>query len=261
MSTLEISKEASVNLAEAVAKNRSWLEGVKGKFTSEIALGDGMYSGDATHYLAVGRSAFECITLALKQTGLDRRGVKDVLDFACGFGRVTRWLAAAFPSARLVGMDINPRAAAANRGLFGITVHDVDREWNKVPNDRFDLIWVGSLFTHLSRKQSDCLLKLLHARLKPGGILATTTHGNFVVRRLSSRERSYNVRATEIDGMCADFEVDGYGFSAYEEGGSYGISLVQPSLFMEMARRNKLMTAVYLEKGWADHQDFFGFCR
>ena len=64
---------------------------------------DKMYQGNAIHYFNVGSSALENILAAV---GIAKIQPASVLDFGCGAGRVTRWIAAAFPQATIEGCDI-----------------------------------------------------------------------------------------------------------------------------------------------------------
>jgi methylase of polypeptide subunit release factors len=113
---------------------------------------DGMYNGNGQAYLRVGRSALDCINLTLRAASRKKTEIDSVLDFACGFGRVTRWLAAAFPNATLAAMEVNPKAVDFVADTFPAKTYAVDSEWHSVPNDQYDLIWCGSLFTHISRE-------------------------------------------------------------------------------------------------------------
>lgn len=78
-----------------------------------VAPGDGMLGEDESHYFAVGASAISCIRSAFLTAQKQRQSVKSVLDYACGYGRVLRWLKAEFPEARLLGVDADPKAASA----------------------------------------------------------------------------------------------------------------------------------------------------
>jgi SAM-dependent methyltransferase len=99
-----------------------------------------------------------------------------VLDFGCGWGRLTRCLLRDAAPGRLYACDpvegiletcrANRVAATIARSAF---VPD------RVPFDvRFDLAFAFSVFTHLSEIAHERALKALHQALRPGGILVLT---------------------------------------------------------------------------------------
>src|SRR5215203_1048777 len=57
------------------------------KVSMEVHPNDGMYGGNAVHYLGVGLSAIHCIELALAKLNGDK-SIRKILDFPCGYGRV-----------------------------------------------------------------------------------------------------------------------------------------------------------------------------
>ena len=59
-------------------------------------------------YLTAGISAVRCIDHVLPET--KRVGVRSILDFACGFGRVLRFIRVRFPEADIIASDIDGNA-------------------------------------------------------------------------------------------------------------------------------------------------------
>lgn len=226
---------------------------------TDIASGDGMFSGNATHYFKVGRSAITCLELALKCASKKKADITSVLDFGCGFGRVTRWLVSAFPHAEIVAMDVDRRAVDAVSKLLRISAYAIDRQWETVPRVRFDLIWCGSLFTHLDRQTSEQLFSLLCDRLHRGGVLATTTHGTYVAERLRQGKATYTLSADAIDGLLGDYDRSGYGYRPYTSTVENGISVCKPYTILEMGSAERLTPLLFAERGWMRHQDLVAF--
>lgn len=231
------------------------------KLTTKVGKGDGMYNGNGQAYLRVGRSALDCIELALRSALKNKTEVRSILDFPCGFGRVTRWLAAAFPNATLAAMEVNPKAVDFVADVFPAKAYVVDPEWQSVPNDRYDLIWCGSLFTHVSRERSERLLAVLLERLRPGGILATTTHGAYVANCLRRRTKTYQLSESAITQLLRGYDGDQYGFGPYDGASDYGISACRPELFMQSGSAAGLVPHLFVARAWNRHQDLFGFLR
>jgi SAM-dependent methyltransferase len=100
-----------------------------------------------------------------------------LLEFACGYGRITRHLAAG-RRGRHFACDIDAEALAFCTHNFGVVTCPSAREphdWH--PPRRFDLIFVASLFTHLPQRTWKAWLVRLADALEPNGVLVFTTHG------------------------------------------------------------------------------------
>jgi SAM-dependent methyltransferase len=100
-----------------------------------------------------------------------------VLDFGCGTGRVLRWFAAE-PNLNLVGCDIHEASVAWMQASFPPAVR-LYANGHAAPlpeaDDTFDLIYCGSVFSHLT-DWAPWLLELRRI-LKPGGALVASLHG------------------------------------------------------------------------------------
>jgi SAM-dependent methyltransferase len=119
-----------------------------------ISPADQMLSGaalDREYYFRCGRSAVERIQTSLATASIPRERVKRILDLPCGHGRVLRYLRAAFPEAEIAACDLLRDGADFCASTFGATpVYSCDEpEAIPLSPGSFDLIWVGSLFTHL----------------------------------------------------------------------------------------------------------------
>jgi SAM-dependent methyltransferase len=115
---------------------------------------------------------------------LDELG--DVLEFASGYGRTTRFLVAALPPGRLFCSDVLPGAVAFAGQRFGaqafLSATDPGDLAPPGPDRRFGLIFAGSLFTHLPRRRFGPWLRRLYDLLAPDGILAFSTQGPHACR-------------------------------------------------------------------------------
>ena len=96
---------------------------------------------------------------------------------------------------------------------------------------RFDLIWCGSLLTHLDREDWSGFLRFFESVLVPGGVLLFTTHGRFAADRLRNSIMRFGVAPDEIEGFVADFDREGFGFRDYPhlKGEGLGVSLASPA--------------------------------
>ena len=125
-------------------------------------------------YLNTGKTVLENIVKAIDssyQQGF-RHPIKRILDFPSGYGRVTRWLVAYFPEARITACDTNAKAVDAAVKQFGVRgmYSQYDLTKIKLPDKNYNLIWCGSLFTHFDKTRFRQLLDLFHRNLAGGDI-------------------------------------------------------------------------------------------
>jgi 2-polyprenyl-3-methyl-5-hydroxy-6-metoxy-1,4-benzoquinol methylase len=99
------------------------------------------------------------------------------LDFASGFGRLTRFLVQELPAERIWIAEIQPEAVAFQQAQFGVhglltTTNPADLQCDQ----RFDCIFVASLFSHLPEASFTPWLTALYKLLTPDGLLVFSVH-------------------------------------------------------------------------------------
>jgi SAM-dependent methyltransferase len=130
-------------------------------------------------YLDSGRKIWRTLRQVLLWHFGDLSRVGSLLDFAAGYGRVTRFAAAEpdLPTERLWMSEIDPEAVRFQAATFG--VHGLLSASDPAafaPGREFDAILVSSLFTHLPEERFAAWLARLLALVKPGGLLAFSVH-------------------------------------------------------------------------------------
>lgn len=98
--------------------------------------------------------------------------VRALLDFACGYGRFTRFLVTEMPPDRVWASDIYADGVSfvANElGVHGV-VSVTDPDTYRV-DQRFDIISVASLFSHLPERTFTPWIRALYRLLTPEGVL------------------------------------------------------------------------------------------
>lgn len=174
-----------------------------------------------------------------------------------------RFLRHRFPDAELTACELNEgpvqfcvRAFGAKPAFSSLNLEEVSLD------KRFDLIWCGSLITHLNERGIVALLKLFQRHLAAGGVMIFTTNGDFVARTIPTRDFDYGLEPEQIDRINIDYPQTGYGFEDYPGEKDYGVSLTSPEWVRERVREVGGLREVYLEeRGWDNHQDVFGFVR
>jgi SAM-dependent methyltransferase len=109
----------------------------------------------------------------------------EVLDFGCGWGRLTRFLARDVEPGRLYGCDPSKEILDVGRATgVPATLARSEHLPERVPFDGpFDLAFAFSVFTHLSEAAHERCLRALHDALRPGGILVVTVRPPAYVAR------------------------------------------------------------------------------
>ena len=111
------------------------------------------------------------------------------LDLPSGHGRVLRWIKAEFPDARLGAGDIDHDGVEFCAATFGATpVYGREDPADVEIDAPYELIWCGSLFTHLPPERWEGFLALFERALVPGGLLVFTTHGRRIAERIRDPE-------------------------------------------------------------------------
>jgi SAM-dependent methyltransferase len=207
-------------------------------------------------YFLWGASALRCIQLAMGAVG--KHEVASILDFPCGHGRVLRTLKAAYPNASLTACDLDRDGVDFCEETFGARGVYSDDDLSAVQlGGGFDLIWVGSLFTHLPAARWAAFLSFLVDRLAPEGLMVFTTHGAWYAERIREKTSPLGGVSQETQfGMLRGFAATGFGFAGYQQHDVYGLSLSTPSaVASHLQRLNDLRLVLYLERGWRGHQD------
>lgn len=217
---------------------------------TEISSNDDMLDSSTEYYVSVGLSALRVIEAALR----GRATPHCILDLPCGHGRITRLLRSRFPDAEITVSDIDPDGVAFTADRFrarGILSSSDLR--NLKLGGPFDLIWVGSLITHLSEKMSRRLLDCLIRHMDLNATLIITSHGHRAAESMVNID--YGIGRQRTKRVLQEYEDSGYGYIDYPGIPNYGISVIAREWIEEMFRGSPLRLHRFIEQGWADHQD------
>lgn len=224
---------------------------------------DTMYSEKKAHeYIYIGLSAIQCIQQALLNSQATH-GVHNILDFPCGYGRVLRFLRAKYPNSKIVASDIEvPALDFCRRSFSADTVISKTDFRDLSLGQQFDLIWCGSLFTHITEQATCDLLQFFHRHLSPGGVCVFTTHGQRSIEWIQRKAQTYGLSEQSQQAIIRGVQDAGYGYVDYAQEAGYGISLVSSQRMRELARKTgEWQEVLYLDHGWAQHQDVYAFAR
>ncbi len=234
-----------------------------------VSPNDAMLAGeDFDHYLGVGLSALSNVALALKARG--DLSPASILDMPCGHGRVLRALKAAFPGSDLFACDLDEDSVNFCAEAFGACPLVSQPDFKSLDFGRqFDLIWVGSLVTHLP---ADAILDFFGFTLRhltDRGVAVVSTHGSYVAGRIVASLlqgwEAYGVENAAGWRMVDDFFGSGIGYGDYPDVAPsvqrYGVSLTSRRWTGKAVRRCGGLVVSYQEHAWDRHHDVIAFAR
>ncbi|HWA27866.1 MAG TPA: class I SAM-dependent methyltransferase [Lacunisphaera sp.] len=222
-----------------------------------LAPRDGMVAqnADATlreQYFDLGRRALELIHFS--GVLCDKPHYPDILDLPCGHGRVLRWLRAHYGYAKITACDLDRDGVDFCASQFGALPVYSQPDLRQLPfSAQFDLIWVGSLVTHLRRDRwlatLDCLVKWT----REYGVIILTTQGRNVASLLTRGRRNI-AENIHKPPLLEDFARTGFAYQRYFESNAeedYGLALSSPEWVMRTLQRYPdIIVRAYLEEAW-----------
>ena len=179
---------------------------------------------DATQETWNGRSGFH---LAVQSAGFlktlkrlyARHGSRPladstVLDFGCGWGRLTRLVARDVAPGGLCGCDPYPGILdVCDRMRVPARLAPIAYVPTALPfDDRFDLVYAFSVFTHLSEETHLACLRAIHTGLAEDGLLIATIRPSAYAREGMPRSLSRRLAARRLE-----HSKPGYLFAAHDD--------------------------------------------
>lgn len=137
-------------------------------------------SVDPSHVESYLRGAVEFVDIlqrSYRQAGRDWESLDAVLEIGCGYGRIIRELTKRLPAERVSVCDVIDAGARFTAAEFGVHKVPVLEETGALPVERFDLVYLLSVYSHLRRDSVVASLRRLAEALKPGGVVVLTVHG------------------------------------------------------------------------------------
>jgi SAM-dependent methyltransferase len=212
------------------------------------------------HYFDVGRSAMEIIAEAMVLAR--RTSFQSVLEIPCGGGRVTRHLVKFLPGAGISVSDVEKTKQSAVAAQFGVEGVDIAADFSEPIPRRFDLIFVGSLLTHLQEHMFVRLLDYCIDALAQDGVLIATTAGRWNAGwRIRRKSAGRGLRALRwaVDTRFRRGRATFLGSTAPSErykGTVYGACLAPASwIVRQVEMRGDAIVLGIKEAAWGGNQD------
>jgi 2-polyprenyl-3-methyl-5-hydroxy-6-metoxy-1,4-benzoquinol methylase len=153
------------------------------------------------------RTRWRLCPFELVELHVPKRG--RVLDFGCGYGMLSNFLALKSPNRRVLGIDLNrERIEVAKRSSKGhpevsFQLGDV-RDFQGIP---FDTVVMTDVLHHISDDKVRVLLRIIHSCLSDNGILVVLDVGRspsrkfyttYLIDRLLNLTRSLHYRSQDL---------------------------------------------------------------
>jgi len=145
----------------------------------------------------------------LRRNGHTLSQFKSILDFGCGFGRLTQHLFALAPQAEISGCETEGDLVKECQKRFpnGTFLQNIATPPLDFPEEEFDFIYSYSVFTHLSESNHIAWLKEFADKLRPGGVMIHTIHSYETLYRLQIFSPE-SLAKYELHGSVASFTQD-----------------------------------------------------
>lgn len=153
----------------------------------------------------------------LQKSGIDVGQIRNVLDFGCGSGRLLVGWHIIMPQIQLYGCDLNPQLIDwAQQHLPQAIDCRLSNLNPTLPyqDQQFDMIYLISVFTHLSLETQKQWIREFKRILRKGGYLMVTLHGELYVRN-TFELRSEHFRTFEHSGYVEEGQANVEGENRY----------------------------------------------
>jgi SAM-dependent methyltransferase len=218
-----------------------------------LAPADGMVAaGLEEQYFDLGRRALELIHFS--SVLCDKPHYPNILDLPCGHGRVLRWLRAHYGYAKITACDLDRDGVdfcARQFGAIPVYSHADLRQLNFSAS--FDLVWVGSLLTHLREDRWLDALDCLIGWTRECGVIVFTTQGRTVSSLLARGQKNVAENINK-QALLEKFARDGFAYERYFESNAtedYGLAVSSPEWLMRALQRYPdIIVRAYLEEAW-----------
>jgi SAM-dependent methyltransferase len=207
----------------------------------------------AEMYVWAGLAALRSIEQALRAGG--GSDPRTILDLPSGYGRVLRFLRVAYADAEIVACDLNAEGVRFCAQQFGVEPINSRRDVDRVSfAQSFDLIWCGSLLTHLNESDSGALIGLFRRSLTSSGVALVTTHG---AHRAPEPDGVWEagVEPDAVRRLRESVDETGFGWEPYGGTGRYGATVISRDWLRVRAQEHGLRETWFEQDGWGGYQN------
>jgi SAM-dependent methyltransferase len=236
------------------------LNGVRGRVHYNDFMLASSTPGDIGRY-TVGADRFvDILEQSLRECGRDWESVGPVLEIGCGYGRVVRALRQRRPDVEIFVSDVIDEGARWVASEFSATRIPPMEQAGAKFNNRFGLVYLLSVYTHLRRDMVENNLRRTAAALRPGGTLVFTIHGQ---HSADTAER-YNQYWLDKTRLLSGLATAGYYYERYPYYyDEYGLTWFTKEAVQELVRQTapELKFVSHHPVALDEHQDVFVYSK
>jgi trans-aconitate methyltransferase len=215
-----------------------------------------------THYMETGADALRlCVGALISNV---RTVPKVIVDLPSGSGRVTRHFKSYFQDARIIASDLYEPRWSFCANAFGVEGIQSTENFDDLSFDApIDLLFAGSLLTHLPEPIFRSFFKFLSRSLSDTGIAVVTTQGRHA-EWIQHNKYEY-IEADRFAMAEKDVLATGFGYVDYNahwmdtvwvNQKNYGVALARPWFTLKVIEEDyDLRILGYVERGFDNSQD------
>lgn len=187
------------------------VKGISGRVHYNDFMLNSTTPSDVESYQRGAKQFVDILERSISEAGRDWASIGACLEVGCGYGRIVRELRTHLPASQIYVSDVIDEGAVFAAREFGVHKAPVFEEAGDSLDDKFDLIYLLSVYTHLRRDFVESNLRRVAAALKPGGVVIFTVHGEGSAQT-SERYRQYWL---DKEKLLAALASDGYYYERY----------------------------------------------
>lgn len=193
----------------------------------------GHFSNAVLEYMRDGVESFKFIEKVLEDYDKSFSNLNSFFDFAAGFGKLERILINYIDSKKIWVSDIKETANEFNKKHFKVnTIKSTFEPKEFKPGREFEMIFVGSLFSHLKEDLFEDWLKVLFGLLEKEGVLVLSLHDmSLIVDQLEDKSVDMIFYPNSED-IVLDQTTD-----SIEDGEMYGTSYLTEDKFSSIVEK------------------------
>ncbi len=205
-------------------------------------------SGAVNYYFNDGNRSATKVRKAMDEWLAQAGSQLNILEFASGYGAVTRHAKSLLQLHELHSCDIHAQAVEFISQELNVktVLSDSTPEQLELPC-QYDMIFVLSFFSHMPEVTWSRWLQQLYAGLVPGGVLLFTTHGKVSMKYFPKAKLNSSGYWFEKSSEQKDLDANSYG------------QTITSREFVDarIAELPDVSVLDYKEAGWWEHQDLY----